>query len=49
MKPKEKRAARLEKGDYGEYDLIVVMDGGNRREAGSDPRHVTLFVDKIYC
>ena len=37
----DKRATRLEKGDYGEYDLIVVMDGGNRRDAlrilGGDP------------
>ena len=37
----DKRATRLEKGDYEEYDLIVVMDGGNKRDAlrilGGDP------------
>ena len=38
----DKRATRLEKRDYGEYDLIVVMDGGNKRDAlrilGGDPQ-----------
>ncbi|MBO4583462.1 MAG: low molecular weight phosphotyrosine protein phosphatase [Clostridia bacterium] len=29
----DKRATRLEKRDYDAYDLIVVMDGGNRRDA----------------
>ena len=37
----DKRATRLEKGDYDEYDLIIVMDGGNKRDAlrilGGDP------------
>ena len=38
----DKRATRLEKGDYDAYDLIIVMDGGNKRDAlrilGGDPR-----------
>ena len=38
----DKRAVRLEKRDYDAYDLIVVMDGGNKRDAlrilGGDPQ-----------
>lgn len=38
----DKRAVRLEKGDYDAYDLIIVMDGGNKRDAlrilGGDPQ-----------
>lgn len=37
-----KRAVRLQKSDYDKYDLLVVMDGNNLRNAlrilGSDPK-----------
>ena len=38
-----KRAVRLQKSDYDAYDLLVVMDGNNLRNAlrilGSDPQN----------
>ena len=38
-----KRAVRLQKSDYDKYDLLIVMDGNNLRNAlrilGSDPQN----------